>query len=97
VTININGTTGIIKQFGPLTGLAKSAVDKGYHKIGTIFFRNLRKTGDLTWTGQYSGITYNTSAPNVATGTGWGNVTITLSVDGKTFFDSDNGITYTRQ
>jgi hypothetical protein len=103
--ITIKGTTGTIKEVGSTTTKAndddsfryKSAVDKGYLKVGTQVVKNLKQSGDLTWTGQYAGITFNTASPLVATGTGWyDNVTFTLSADGKTFVDSASG-TYTRQ
>jgi hypothetical protein len=71
--------------------------NKGYLKNGITYFRNLRKTGYLTWTGQVFGITFNTKAPDIATGTGWGDATFTLSTDGKTFSENFNNRTYTRQ
>jgi len=81
--ITINGSTGVINQYGTLNLLSQDAVNKGYVKIGDQFWRNLISTGNLTWSGQQLGITYNTSSPNVATGTGWMDNTFTLSADGQ--------------
>jgi hypothetical protein len=93
--VTISGSTGIITQW-PTTGggITQSAFDKGYIKIGDPYYRNLSKTGDLTWTGQVLQVTYNNSAPSVATGTGWTSVTITLNANGQTYYD---GGTWTRQ
>jgi hypothetical protein len=95
--VTINGSTGVftsinLSELGPLS---QSAVNKGYVKVGDQFFKNLTKTGDLTWTGQQLEITFNNSAPNVATGTYWKNCTITMNANGQTF--TDGGDTYTRQ
>jgi hypothetical protein len=96
--VTFNGNTAVIKQLQPnSTGYAKSAEDKGFIKVGTTYFRNLKKTGALTWAGQILGITFNTKVPDVAVGTTWVDCTITLSADGKTFSESFNKATYTRQ
>ena len=102
--ITISGSTGVYTQIRDLSAqpLWQSAKDKGYIKVGDQTYRNLTKTGDLTWTGQSLGITYNTSSPNVATGTGWANLTITMNANGQTFQavtsgTSTNTATYTRQ
>jgi hypothetical protein len=96
-TVTINGNTGIVKQFtSDPDPLYKSAIDQGYFKIGDPEYRNLRKTGDLTWTGELKIIRYNNSNRNVANGFGWMNVTLTLSADGKTLYESA-GATFTRQ
>jgi hypothetical protein len=64
--------------------------------LGRIqFFRNIKSTGNLTWSGQVFGVISNNSKPDVATGTGWANITITLSPDGQTMNRSD-GFVYTR-
>jgi hypothetical protein len=83
-TITISGNNGVFTQMGT-SAMTQDAISKGYVKIGDQFLRNLRKTGDLTWTGQNLAITYNLNAPTVATGTAWSNTTITLSADGQTF------------
>jgi uncharacterized protein (DUF2147 family) len=100
--ITISGSTGVFTQFNNPTGLTQDALNKGYISVGSQFLRNLTKTGDRTWTGQHLEITFNTSSPNVATGTTWKNDTITLSTDGQTFqvFESGNSTprgTFTRQ
>jgi hypothetical protein len=78
------------RSYGPIW---KSAIDKGFVKFGsTQAFRNLRKTGDLTWTGEV--IRVQGSGSN-ATGITYVNTTITLSADGKSF--SADGNTWNRQ
>jgi hypothetical protein len=96
--VTISGNTGVLTHVGNYGAgtLSQSAVDKGYLKVGIQWFRNLIKTGDLTWTGQKFGITWNDSAPNVATGTGWMNFTITMAANGQTFTEG-GGATWTRQ
>jgi uncharacterized protein (DUF2147 family) len=92
----INSNTGVYKQFpSSPSALLKSAINKGYVKVGTQMLRNLKKMGDLTWAGQQLAIAWNNSDTNTATGTGWVDSTITLSADGKTF--TVNGDTWTRQ
>jgi hypothetical protein len=95
--VTINGSTGIITQLNTslFNELFQSAVSNGYIKVGDQYWRNFTKTGDLTWTGQLLGVTFKTSAPNVATGVTWGNCTIILAADGQTL--TSNGGTWTRQ
>jgi hypothetical protein len=95
--ITINGSTGSFTQFGSLLSTVwKSAVDKNLISIGSPMYRNLTKTGDLTWTGQEVIINYETSSPNVAAFTTWSDTTITLSADGQTFIEGGT-LTWTRQ
>ncbi|MCL2243254.1 MAG: hypothetical protein FWC03_02155 [Treponema sp.] len=70
--------------------IIQDAKNKGYLQIGQTIWRNITSTGSLTWSGQNLHITYNTSNPNVATGTAWSNVTFTLSSDGQTLTMSGN-------
>jgi hypothetical protein len=87
--VTISGNTGVFTSFNFSAGsLFQDAVNKGYLRVGDQNFRNLTKTGDLTWTGQKLGVDYNLSAPNVATGTGWENCTITMNANGLTFQSS---------
>jgi hypothetical protein len=83
--ITVNGSNGVFTDLGTPNALGQSAIDKGYIRIGTQYYKSLNKTGDRAWTGQKIMIYYNTNAPNVATGTYYADVTITLSADGKTF------------
>jgi hypothetical protein len=95
--ITINGNTGVYKQFSSSPGaLQKSAINKGFFKIGDQIFRNLKKTGGLTWTGQQIAIAWGNSDRNTATGTDWLDCTITMNADSKTFTTSV-GETWTRQ
>jgi len=93
----MNGSTGVCTQIGTNhPALTQDAINKGlYIKVGDQYWRNLRNTGGLTWTAQYLAVTYNTNAPNVATGTRWADVTITMSADGQSF--QAGATTYTRR
>jgi len=98
--IIVSGNTGVFGAFGSPSGLWQSAIDKGYIKVSDQYWKSLTSTGNLTWSGQCLAITYNTSNPNVATGTTWGNVTFTLSADGQTLTAKDGTTTigpWTRQ
>ena len=99
--ITVSGNTGVISQMGTTSANWTDAVNKNYVKVGDQFWRNLTSTGNLTWSGQMLKISYNTSSPNVATGTSWGNPTFTLSADGQTLTitDSSEGLnqTWTRK
>ena len=84
--ITISGNSGTNTSFGNnLSALTQDAVNKGYYTIGGQAFRNIRSTGNLTWSAQYLGTNYNTRTPNVATGTQWIDVTITMNQNGRTF------------
>jgi hypothetical protein len=95
MTVTINGSTGVFTILPTDNALWQDAVSKGYINVGDQNFRNLTKTGDLTWTGQELYVSYNNSAPNVATGTYWENCTITMNANGLTF--TEGGDTWTRQ
>ena len=84
--VTVSGNTGVYSVIGSAysSGYMLDAVNKGYVAVGNQVFRNLTSSGNLTWTGQFMLITYNTSNPNVATGTSWANRTFTMSADGKT-------------
>ena len=85
VTITISGSTGILSAYTGTNPRFQSAIDKGYYIVGTSqYCRNITSTGNLTWSGQVSMIQAYSSNPNVAVGTSWGNVTITMSADGQT-------------
>jgi hypothetical protein len=87
--INISGDSAVLSYYNPTSAQGKSSVEKGYFKVGTQVWRNLRSTGNLTWSVQNLGITFNTSNPDVVTGTQWYNVTITMDPSGDTFTVSD--------
>ena len=96
--IRIRGSSGVYRQWDSnLNSLYRSAVDRGYVKIGDEDLRNLTQTGNNTWSGQTKLISYNSYG---ATGTAWGNCTITLSSDGRSFqlyYSSSSGsLTYNR-
>ena len=94
LTIYIDGNTGYIVHFGT-TPVWLDAQKKDYVKTNDQKMRNIRSTGNLTWTMQELYVNSNTRSPNVATGTSWGNRTLTMSADGQTL--SENGsVIYTR-
>jgi TM2 domain-containing membrane protein YozV len=95
MTVTINGSTGVFTILPTDNALWQDAVNKGYINVGDQHFRNLTKTGDLTWTGQVLKVQYYPSSPNVATGTTWANCTITINANGQTFIEG--GDTWTRQ
>jgi hypothetical protein len=83
--MTVNGSTGVWKKIGSYTSPATlDAISKGYYGVGVEWWRNITSTGNLTWSGQTKLTIYNTSNPNVATGTGWYNCTFTMSTDGQT-------------
>jgi hypothetical protein len=79
-----NGNSAVYKQLSS-SAVYQDAKNKGYVKVGDQVFRNIKKTNDLTWTAQFQFVQFNNNAPNVCIGTAWGNCTITLNPDGKTF------------
>jgi hypothetical protein len=85
--ISISGSTGTVSRLGnSWSVVGQSAVDRGYVKVGTEFFRYINKTGDRSWTAQRLLFNYNTSAPNVCVGTEWSETgTITMDSNGKSF------------
>jgi hypothetical protein len=95
LAIIVRGNTADFIRFGSLSPLSSSAVEKGYIKEGSQFWRNIRSTGNLTWSLQELRVRYNTSNPNVATGTEWRDYTLTMSADGQTMTESD-GTVWTR-
>jgi len=99
--ITVSGSNGILSNLNITNALWLSAIDKGYITVGSSqYWRSLTSTGNLTWSGQelYVQNYPSSSTPNVAIGTSWGNVTITMSADGQTISVSgytNNGGAYT--
>ena len=97
--ITISGNSGVFTVFPPSRSrgpILQSAIDKGYFTVGNQYWRNIASSGNSSWSGQFLNIMFNTSSPNVATGTRWDNCTFTMSADGKTITTS-NGETWTRR
>jgi len=94
--ITVSGNSGKYTTYNPTSALAKDAEDKGYFKVGTQVWRNLKSTGNLTWSGQTFNTVWNTSDPNVAIGTKWEDATFTMSADGRTLTLGNNAATFTR-
>ena len=81
--ITVSGSTGVWNSFGSPSVLMQDAINRGYTKAGDQYLRNIRSTGNLTWSGELRGITSNTSNPNVATGAEYRNCTITMNANGQ--------------
>jgi hypothetical protein len=82
--ITVSGSSGVFSAFGTLNPLGLDAVSKGYWTLGNQYWQNLSSTGNLTWSGQWLAINFNSSSPDVATGTTWANATFTVSANGQT-------------
>jgi len=100
-TIRINGSTAVYVEISVITRW-QDAVYKGLIKVGDQKLRNLVRTGDFTWIGQDLDLSFDITAPDVATGVVWRNCTVTLSADGQTVtvvsFGKDYPyVTYTRR
>ena len=89
--VTITNDVGVFKQI--TGGNFKIALDNGNVRIGDRKFRNIKKTGDLTWSAQER---------LVEVGTGvladWADITMTLSANGQTLYTSGSGsLTYTKR
>ena len=84
ITVSGNGNTGVFSAFSS-DPIYADAVNKNHIKLGDLAWRNIASTGNLTWSGQVVGITFNSSSPNIATGIAWtNNGTFTMSSNGQT-------------
>jgi hypothetical protein len=95
--VTVSGSTGTTNAFGEANVIGQDAINKKYWNIGDPYWRNITSTGSSTWSGQQLMFTYNTSSPNVATGTTWRDSTFTLSSNGQTLTvkNSDTSTSYT--
>jgi len=82
--VTVSGSTGVFSQIPTTNPVITDALSKGYIQLGGQAWRNLTKTGNLTWSGQNIDVYNNSNNPNVADGTGWCNGTFTMSADGQT-------------
>ena len=94
--IFVSGSTGVLTYLNTTSAIWNDALNKGYVYVGMEYWRNLSKTGNLTWSGQYLSILFYTSSPNVAIGTEWRDFTFTMSANGQTLTMSD-GNTWTKR
>jgi hypothetical protein len=94
LTIIISGNTGTFLYIGS-SPVWQSAQNKNLIKGGDQKLRNIRSTGNLTWTMEELGVDYNPST-YVATGTKWGNTTLTMSADGQTLRENGS-VRWTRE
>jgi hypothetical protein len=96
--ITISGNAGVFSSFGTpdaSSSVWNDAISKNFVKIDDQYWRNITSTDNLTWSGQALTVSYNTSSPNAATGTGWRDCTFTMSADGQTISVGSN--TWTRK
>jgi len=75
--VTIDGSNG---YFTTVAGDWQRVRDNGAITIGNVFFRNIKSTGNNTWSCQIQ--LYNTSTFRLSN---WTNGTLTLSADGNTF------------
>jgi hypothetical protein len=100
--IEISGRTGTLTRcprYDYNSALVSSAIDLGYLKVGTQWFRNLSKDNnrERTWTGQRILFSHRTNS-DVCTGIGWSDTgTFTVDSNGKSlvFSSTDSGGTFT--
>jgi hypothetical protein len=96
---SVNNGTATISTMGSMNTLWTNAVNKNYVKLGAKYCQNIKSTGNLTWSGQFLTVTYNTASPNTATGTSWRDCTLTMSSNQQTVTlsgsDSTTAITET--
>jgi len=97
VVITVSGTSGVYSTLNPGNAVGLDAKNKGLITVGGQYWRNLRSTGDRTWSGQWLAVRSESSAPNVATRTSWENMTLTMSADGRTLTEDDGTIWIKRQ
>ncbi|MDO9153858.1 MAG: hypothetical protein Q7U47_09170 [Paludibacter sp.] len=80
-TIIISGTSGLINSFG--SGNWKTAAEKGYVQIGSLFLKSISKSNSTNWTCENLAMT---TTNGVINGTKWySNSTITISTNGNSF------------
>jgi len=88
MSISFSGSTAVFsdlaRDISSISPAWQDAKNKGMIKVGDQFYRNLRSTGNLTWSGQQLSVRWENSNPNVATRTDWENFTFTMSPDGST-------------
>jgi len=87
-----NATVTYINTTINLTPKTRDAMNKGYFNVGTQYLRNLRSTGNLTWSGEYLSLFSYSNNPNVVTDIRWNNFTFTMSPDGQTLTENDGTV-----
>ena len=81
--VTVSGNSGYLTR-SDNSPLSQDAAKKGYLNVGDLFWRNIRSTGNLTWSGEHFLILTRSGAANVVGVVGWASCTITMSSDGKT-------------
>jgi len=97
--VAVKGSTGVFKKVPAISALkdpvSLDAAKKGYVKVGTTYWRNIEKTGNLTWSGQVMIIDRKKSSQIIVTGISYRDCTFKMSSNGKTM--TCNGSTWKRQ
>jgi hypothetical protein len=95
-TGGVNGTPGTVAMQIYFSGSSGSlyradnspasldAMNKGFYAVGSQMYRNIKNTGNNTWSGQYYLMLVRTSTPDIAYTCQWFNCTFTLSSNGQT-------------
>ena len=81
---SVNSGTATISTMGSMNTLWTNAVNSNYVKLGGKFCQNIKSTGNLTWSGQFLVVTYNTASPYTPTGTNWRDCTLTMTSNHQT-------------
>jgi len=93
--VTFSGDRAVLSAVGTPSPLIIDAVNKGMVKLGDQIWRNVKRTGDLTWSGEQLRVQYYTTSPNVAIGTNWTTGTFIMGADGQTL-DAQYTGDYTR-
>jgi len=100
-TVTISGSSGTMSSYTPSGVWLQDAVDRGFYGDGKVLYRNIVSAGNLTWSGEQLVVYRTSTSSNVATGSGYRNITITMSANGQnltvTGTDGTGVSTYTRQ
>jgi len=86
--VAVKGSTGVFKKVPAISALkdpvSLDAAKKGYVKVGTTYWRNIERTGNLTWSGQVMIIDRKKSSQIIVTGISYRDCTFKMSSNEKT-------------
>jgi hypothetical protein len=89
ILISFSGNTAVFsdlaRDISSVAPIWQDAKNKGYIKVGDQYIRNIRSTGNLTWSVQFLQVWWGNNNRDVATHTQWADGTLTMSPDGSTF------------
>jgi hypothetical protein len=99
--VTVSGTNGTVTSFknNSFYPIIQSAINKRYINVGSVCWRNLKRTSNNTWSGEWSGIRYSN---NVAQDIRWYDGAVwTLTENGQRLLigeaDLSGGSTWIRQ